>query len=118
MRRVRSDRMLKSEVRKLRRLLVAFLLQIEAQVHPWAYGREFTVYTVYGKLCIHVWEKEPLGVVSSAIFTCFEEPGRAAKHLDSNPFTGKWNFHFERQTAEDALASFVAALRPILRRAS
>ena len=35
------------------------------------------------------------------IFTHFEDPKRASKIVDCNPFSGKWNFHFDRETTAD-----------------
>ncbi len=57
---------------------------------------EYTVETKAGKYTCHISpnltdiESKPLNFCS--VMGRFEEPARAHKHVDCNPYTGKWNF--------------------------
>lgn len=57
-------------------------------------GYAFSLETKYGKLLCDVpLDKEGS---QSKVYTCytrFEDVDEAKKHLNCNPYTGKWNFH-------------------------
>jgi len=60
------------------------------------------IQTQYGRLFIHV-ETD----MSPKIYTCFtrfEDVEKTKKHVDCNPYSGKWNFHLwvKDHTPEEA----------------
>lgn len=50
---------------------------------------EFTVETKAGKYTCH---HDSPGFPFCSIFGRFHEPAKAHRHVDCNPYTGKWNF--------------------------
>ena len=52
----------------------------------------FTMQTKVGRLQLHPRDDETIGL--GTVFARFDDHKAAKKLVDSNPFSGKWNFHF------------------------
>jgi hypothetical protein len=112
MRRARKNEMVKRERQRLTRLVHQHLLQCGAEVAD--YGSfagapvTFAVPTRAGTLHI-----TPFG---NWIACRFQDPPAASRLLDGhcNPHSGKWNFHYQRITAEEAFLDFATALNTVL----
>jgi len=52
---------------------------------------------------------------SGAIFGRFREPERASKVVHCNQYSGKWNFHFDKCTAEQAWQEFTCNVGKVMR---
>jgi hypothetical protein len=79
-----SEEKIKTEVMRLggaEKPLYAGLTGLLGGAYPW------TIETKYGQLGIHVSQH--------TIFCRFAEPERAKGVFGSNPYSGKWNFHFD-----------------------
>jgi hypothetical protein len=101
-----------NELEQLGALIVAFLSKIgEAREHP-AGGIEFHLDTLAGPLVIHY------HVYHGDIFSRFDDPRRAADlGVNSNPHSGKWNFHHDRRDrAVEAFEAWQKQLDRILPR--
>lgn len=85
-------------------------------VHPVAdrFGIEqFTVETIAGSYTFHIDKPIPgSNLRFLSVFGRFADPKRASKHVDCNPYSGKWNFdgNGNRKTAIEAqgLASCIS----------
>jgi len=71
----------------------------------------FTLETKYGKLYISLHEEDRKSKVHSC-YTRFEDVDEAKKHLNCNPFSGKWNFHeyVKGYVPEEVAQSFVRSI--------
>lgn len=69
--------------------------------------------TRYGRLGLTVrenWREGP-----GTVFTRFDDPSTARRHLECNPYSGKWNHHyFDGWTVEAAIADFEYRLQSVL----
>lgn len=69
--------------------------------------------TRYGQLRLTVRENRFEG--PGTVFTRFDDPSTARRHLDCNPYSGKWNHHyFDGWTVEAAVADFEYRLKSVL----
>jgi hypothetical protein len=69
--------------------------------------------TRYGRLDLTVRENRCEG--PGTVFTRFDDPSTAHRHLDCNPYSGKWNHHyFDGWTVEAAIADLEHRLRSVL----
>lgn len=117
-RRARKKDMLKRERQRLTVKVGQYLASLGGQPEPlpdsWPGPRAIFLETCVGRLrvtCHGNW------------LACrFEEPDRAKAFLPHGPgqrlnsYSGKWNFHYGRVTADEALAAFRAELEPLLPR--
>ena len=97
-----SEEKIKTEVMRLggeEKPLYAGLSGLLGGAYPW------TIETKYGVLGIYV--------AQHTIFCRFADPERAKGHVRSNPYSGKWNFHFDVLTDENA-NHFLDCLRQLL----
>ena len=53
--------------------------------------------TRYGRLDLTVRENRFEG--PGTVFTSFDDPSTAGSHLDCNPYSGKWNYHYAESHA-------------------
>jgi hypothetical protein len=69
--------------------------------------------TRYGPLGLTVSENRIEG--PGTVFTRFDDPQTARRHVDCNPYSGKWNHHyFDGWTVEAAIADLERWLRSVL----
>jgi hypothetical protein len=114
----RKEDMLKRERDRLSAKLTRYLATLGAQAdatsdHP-TNGQAVYVETRAGRLrvtCYGDWLACRFDDVDRAKALLPHGPGERL-----NSYSGKWNFHFGRITAEEALAAFRAELEPILPR--
>lgn len=59
----------------------------------------------------YTFEADPVADGFCTVFGRFAEPSRAKAHVDCNPFSGKWNFHYGKLIGEGEpkLAAGIAA---------
>jgi hypothetical protein len=76
-------------------LLVEYLSQFSRVEDRPGGGVQFRVDTFVGPLVVHydLW--------FGTIFSRFEEPDRARIVPNTNPYSGKWNFHFGKNDSPD-----------------
>ena len=68
--------------------------------------------TKYGPLLIHVEENENSRTATTyACYARFMDVEKARDHVDCNPYSGKWNFHFSVKNTEPEDAAGVALER-------
>jgi hypothetical protein len=124
--RARRDQMLKREREKLTRKVVEYVLSVGGRVAET--GRVI----VEGGERVHTNDRLELATLAGMLsiipydgwFACRFQDVKAAVSLLGydpacgrlNPYSGKWNFHFGRCTAEEALAEFVWELSRVLPR--
>lgn len=93
---------------RLGALLVEYLSQFsEVEDRPGG-GVQFRVSTFVGPLVVHYeyW--------FGTIFSKFDEPERAKIVPGTNPYTGKWNFHFGKEDSpDDAFQLFKSNLESV-----
>ena len=93
-----------------RRNVCEYLESVGAVAKPCDFAREYLLETPVGRLTITVFD--------NWIACCFADPKAAAARVPSNPYSGKWNFHY----ADDAgvlnnglvIGNFVLALEGLL----
>jgi len=79
----------------------------------------FTMYphhlkTKYGELLIHIdADKDSRKSKTYTCYTRFVDIKKAKEHVDCNPFSGKWNFHYlvEDDTPEDTAEYILNVIR-------
>ncbi len=92
-----SWQMNKGERTKLRKKVSAYLSRRGASKTDGILGTEFRLKTPAGALKISMSEEY------GTIFSKFSDPGRGRKCVGaSNPYSGKWNFHFGKESAATA----------------
>jgi hypothetical protein len=113
--RARPGQMLKRERQKLGKILRQAMVELNAEFTDWPrlVGGSFTVeLTTRAGLLSVTWYGDWLACL-------FADPSFAARILPSgesrlNQCSGKWNFHFGRVRATEALELFLTELKPIL----
>jgi hypothetical protein len=113
--RARPGQMLKRERQKLGKILRQAMVELNAEFTDWPrlVGGSFTVeLTTRAGLLSVTWYGDWLACM-------FADPNLAARILPSgesrlNQCSGKWNFHFGRVCAAEALELFLTELKPIL----
>lgn len=102
--------MTKAQGDKFKRQVMKILKEREAIWTGDLYGYDVRVITSAGGLLVDTGRLE-----TGTILARFEEPerGNAVTGL-SNPYTGKWNFHFGRVDAEAAASHFKRELEKIM----
>ena len=135
-RRARRHEMTAAECRKLPRLFVALMDRLDAAQLGSLDGRssvdwlEFDVRTTLGPLTLSMFPAPGRGPFGSSVFGRFADARRAAAYFDPgrplpdgpmqgrgfhvNPYTGKWNHHFGRTTAREAISQLECELVPIV----
>lgn len=111
----RSERIPVAQQRAFVKLLSAYLDRVGAPVPGDPY--RYRVQTRHGPLGATI---DRDGWLLATLFTKFDEPG-AAKGTGCNPFSGKWNFHYNRGTfdrigAAGIVADIARQIDPILER--
>jgi hypothetical protein len=102
-----ADTMLAKEVRALRKMVEKLMQELGAT--PGDLGYSYRINTKAGPLDLGVSE------MFSAIMTRFEDEKLARVFVsDSNPYSGKWNFHFSRVTAAQAFEHFRSRLAEVV----
>lgn len=89
-------------------LLIEYLSRVSQVKDCPGGGVQFRVNTFVGPLVVHydLW--------FGTIFTMFEDPNRARIVPGTNPYSGKWNFHFgEKDSADDAFQLFQSNLESV-----
>ena len=89
-------------------LLIEYLSRVAQVEDRPGGGVQFRVSTFVGPLVVHydLW--------FGTIFTKFEDPDRARVVPGTNPYSGKWNFHFgEKDSADDAFQLFQSNLESV-----
>ena len=84
-----------------------------------SYGYPFSLETKYGKLYISVHEEDKQSKIHSC-FTQFDNVDEAKKHLNCNPYSGKWNFHeyIKGNIPEEIAQSFIRQIGLIVKEAT
>jgi hypothetical protein len=78
--------------------------------------QQYTVDTVAGPYLCHANEPVPGSrLLFLTVFGRFADPEKARRHVDCNPYSGKWNFHpGDRETEQEARETASDIVRRIL----
>jgi hypothetical protein len=96
----------KVEREKLKKKVVKLMQELKAEPGNFL-NYEWKVQTTLGPLLVHY------SLECGTVFTRFKDPKRAREMVRCNPYSGKWNFHFGKTSADAAFASVEPALRAI-----
>ena len=99
--------------KKQRQLFLAKVAALLLDLGATPSDYDFALPTRVGLLKLHPSENMTEGL--GTVFTRFDDPKAATELVPSNPYSGKWNFHFfNGWSVESALEEFTLQLAKVL----
>ncbi len=72
----------------------------------------FELVTKAGRLVLKLDKTDT--ILLGTVFSRFDDEKAAKQLVDCNPFSGKWNFHYDNVTVDDAIQNLEFNLRSVL----